>query len=511
MAVAVDDADAVATLVAGGDDVAVGQPRFAPAGDELAFVAELDGWMNVWTVARPGDRTARACSPSRTSTRSRRGVPASVRSRGRPTRARSRCVATRTASVASWSSRSTANARSTELSKGWHTGLDWGSAGIVVHPLRWAHRAAAHRGRSRDGHATSRRRGAPAELDAVDLPEPTPITWPGTDGETVHGLLWLPPETARDAGAIPPLAGRRARRPHRPVDGRLEAPDPLVRVRGWAVLSPNYRGSTGLRPRLPPCAGPRLGRRRRQRHRRPASVPSRTTTASTRRARAVMGGSAGGFTALLVAAHAPAVVRAAVSMFGVTDLFDLAATTHRFESRYLDRLVGTLARARRPLRRRSPVAHAARSQCRCSCSRAPTTRSCRPRRRQLLVDSMRAAGGTSSNTYTRGRDTASRRTSHHRRLLRTHRRVPHTMGGPTMTAATVAAGDRVRVAGPEARCRPGGAPRARRRRRHDARALVAVADALAAAEIPSLRFNYPYRTAGSNAPDRPQGARRGHA
>ncbi|HEU5307987.1 MAG TPA: alpha/beta family hydrolase [Acidimicrobiia bacterium] len=35
-------------------------------------------------------------------------------------------------------------------------------------------------------------------------------------------------------------------------------------------------------------------------------------------------------------------------------------------------------------------------------------------------------------------------------------------------------------------------------------ALVTVADALAAAKIPSLRFNYPYRTAGRNAPDRPK-------
>jgi len=32
---------------------------------------------------------------------------------------------------------------------------------------------------------------------------------------------------------------------------------------------------------------------------------------------------------------------------------------------------------------------------------------------------------------------------------------------------------------------------------------TAVADALAAAEIPSLRFNYPYRSAGKKAPDRP--------
>jgi predicted alpha/beta-hydrolase family hydrolase len=36
-----------------------------------------------------------------------------------------------------------------------------------------------------------------------------------------------------------------------------------------------------------------------------------------------------------------------------------------------------------------------------------------------------------------------------------------------------------------------------------AKALTAVADALAAAKIPSLRFQYPYRTAGKKAPDRP--------
>jgi predicted alpha/beta-hydrolase family hydrolase len=35
-------------------------------------------------------------------------------------------------------------------------------------------------------------------------------------------------------------------------------------------------------------------------------------------------------------------------------------------------------------------------------------------------------------------------------------------------------------------------------------ALIAVADALAKAKIPSLRFNFPYRTAGRTAPDRPK-------
>ncbi|HSO94780.1 MAG TPA: alpha/beta family hydrolase [Acidimicrobiia bacterium] len=38
---------------------------------------------------------------------------------------------------------------------------------------------------------------------------------------------------------------------------------------------------------------------------------------------------------------------------------------------------------------------------------------------------------------------------------------------------------------------------------HQTPALVAVADALAAAGIPSLRFDYPYKAAGRRAPDRP--------
>jgi uncharacterized protein len=38
---------------------------------------------------------------------------------------------------------------------------------------------------------------------------------------------------------------------------------------------------------------------------------------------------------------------------------------------------------------------------------------------------------------------------------------------------------------------------------HQAPALVAVAEALAAAGIPALRFDYPYRLAGRRAPDRP--------
>jgi dipeptidyl aminopeptidase/acylaminoacyl peptidase len=74
---------------------------------------------------------------------------------------------------------------------------------------------------------------------------------------------------------------------------------------------------------------------------------------------AVDGGSAGGLTLLLLCARHPGLVRAAVDRYGVTDLFDLAETTHRYESRYLDQIVGPLPEAAERYRDRSPVNAAA--------------------------------------------------------------------------------------------------------------------------------------------------------
>jgi dipeptidyl aminopeptidase/acylaminoacyl peptidase len=95
-----------------------------------------------------------------------------------------------------------------------------------------------------------------------------------------------------------------------------------------------------------------------------------------------------------VAAHGPAVVRAAVSLFGVTDLFDLAATTHRFESRYLDHLVGTLPEHADRYEARSPVTRARDIGVPVLVLQGADDKVVPPAQAQLLVDSMRAAGGT---------------------------------------------------------------------------------------------------------------------
>ena len=54
----------------------------------------------------------------------------------------------------------------------------------------------------------------------------------------------------------------------------------------------------------------------------------------------IRGGSAGGFTTLAALARADTPFAAGADHFGVADLEALAADTHKFESRYLDRLVG---------------------------------------------------------------------------------------------------------------------------------------------------------------------------
>lgn len=392
VAVAVDDPHAVVALVAGGHDTAVGQPRFAPTGDALAFVAELDGWLNVWSVAHVGAEPA--CVLAEPHEHADPSWGPGQRSFAWSPDARSIALCRNEDGfgrlvVVTLDERRT----TTEISKGWHTGLDWGGAGIAC--IRSGGRTAPQLTvvDPSTGERDARRRGAPAELDALDLPEPTPTTWSGADGETVHGLLWLPPEAARDSATAPPLlvdvhGG--------PTDQSTVDWKPRIRwfvSRGWAVLSPNYRGSTGY------------GRvyRRALDHAWGEIDVSDTVAGILALAHddrvdasraAVIGGSAGGFTALLVAAHAPPVVSAAVSLFGVTDLFDLAETTHRFESRYLERLVGTLPEHADRYEARSPVTRAPEIAVPVLVLQGAEDQVVPPAQARRLVDSMRAAGGT---------------------------------------------------------------------------------------------------------------------
>jgi dipeptidyl aminopeptidase/acylaminoacyl peptidase len=77
----------------------------------------------------------------------------------------------------------------------------------------------------------------------------------------------------------------------------------------------------------------------------------------------IRGGSAGGYTALAALTFHPDVFQAGASYYGISDLEVLARDTHKFESRYLDSLVGPYPGRRDVYRERSPIHFVDRLSC----------------------------------------------------------------------------------------------------------------------------------------------------
>jgi dipeptidyl aminopeptidase/acylaminoacyl peptidase len=71
---------------------------------------------------------------------------------------------------------------------------------------------------------------------------------------------------------------------------------------------------------------------------------------------AIRGGSAGGYTTLCALTFHDTFT-AGASLFGVSDVEALAKETHKFESRYLDNLIGPYPEALDLYRERSPIHH----------------------------------------------------------------------------------------------------------------------------------------------------------
>jgi dipeptidyl aminopeptidase/acylaminoacyl peptidase len=198
-------------------------------------------------------------------------------------------------------------------------------------------------------------RGPVGGYEAPHLVEPDAGTWAGDDGEGVNRRLYRPAvEPATGPGKAPPLlvwihGG--------PTDQWGVTFIPRVAYfleRGWAVLLPDHRGSTGWGRAYTQAMAGRWGELD------VADVAAGMRAAAARgwcdpRRMVPIGGSAGGFTVLNLLAHHGDLCAAGVDLFGVTDLLDLDETTHRFEAHYLHSVVGPLPDAAATYRQRSPV------------------------------------------------------------------------------------------------------------------------------------------------------------
>lgn len=199
------------------------------------------------------------------------------------------------------------------------------------------------------------RRSSDLEIDSGYLSMPRAIEFPTENGLTAHALFY--PLQNRDfAGPSderPPLIVISHGGPTAATSSSLNLGIQFWTSRGIAVLDVNYGGSTGY------------GRDYRERLKGQWGVVDVDDCVNAARYLAeagevdgdrliIRGGSAGGYTTLCALTFRD-VFKAGASYFGVSDLEALAQETHKFESRYLDQIVGPYPRQRDLYRERSPI------------------------------------------------------------------------------------------------------------------------------------------------------------
>ncbi len=106
---------------------------------------------------------------------------------------------------------------------------------------------------------------------------------------------------------------------------------------------------------------------------------------------AIRGGSAGGFTTLSALTFRD-VFKAGASYFGVSDLEALALETHKFESRYLDGLIGPYPEMRDLYMERSPIHSVDRLSCPLIVFQGLEDEVVPPNQAELMVEALRSKG-----------------------------------------------------------------------------------------------------------------------
>ena len=185
-----------------------------------------------------------------------------------------------------------------------------------------------------------------------------PVEFPTTGGKTAFGLFYPPrnPDYAGSADERPPLLVKCHGGPTSSASSTLNLGTQFWTSRGIAVLDVNYGGSTGF------------GREYRERLKlnwgivdvddcvNGAKFLAQQGLVDLRRV-VISGGSAGGYTTLAALAFRD-FFQGGASYYGVSDAAALARDTHKFESRYLDWLIGPYPEEEARYRERSPVYHA---------------------------------------------------------------------------------------------------------------------------------------------------------
>jgi dipeptidyl aminopeptidase/acylaminoacyl peptidase len=195
----------------------------------------------------------------------------------------------------------------------------------------------------------------PLPKDSISIAKA--IDYPAANGEVAHALYY-PPRNAgfvAPPGTLPPLLTFVHGGPTSQATPSFASRIQFWTSRGFAVVDVNHRGSSGY------------GRAfRRELNGAWGVVDVEDSIAAVRYLvktgaadpahTAISGGSAGGYT-VLNALSSSDVFKAGADYFGISDMTALAADTHKFESRYLDSLIGPYPAAKSVYESRSPLNH----------------------------------------------------------------------------------------------------------------------------------------------------------
>lgn len=208
----------------------------------------------------------------------------------------------------------------------------------------------------RDGQSRVIKKSSEEEIDDNNVSEPTTVSFPTEDGQKAYGYFYPPVNSNYRAprGEKPPVRVLIHGGPTSMAQPGLSKQLLFWTSQGYAVFDVNYRGSVGFGRQYRDALLKKWGILEIQDVKDGVKYLRDQNLISDKAV--VSGGSAGGYTIQRLLTYYPDLFSAGASYFGIGNLVTLQKLTHKYESHYLEQLIGgTLDTNLKEYEKRSPI------------------------------------------------------------------------------------------------------------------------------------------------------------